>query len=138
MPRHPHPLRISTSRARDRLSALITRVQDPRAFVILTRHDRPVAALVSMAELERIWDQQDIADAIAGTHRPVMFTYGKGTGARTNREAAEAIRQVQMDRLTEREVLKKAGLEPVPGGEVAVEMEAAPPKRRWWARWRRR
>jgi len=113
---------ISTSRARDRLSAIITAVQDPRAFCVLTRHGHAVAAIVSMAELDRIVESQDIEDVVKHGQRPVKFIYGKGLDARTNQEAAEEIRRAQMDRLTEREVLAQAGLEPVPGGEVAVEM----------------
>jgi hypothetical protein len=48
-----------------------------------------------------------------------------------------------MDRRTEREVLKKAGLEPVPGGELVEEMEVVREveadrqvrRRRWWWFW---
>ena len=133
---HPVPLRLPSSVARSRLSEIITRVQDPRAFVVLTRHDKPVAAVVSMAELHRIWSSQDIEDVVAHGKSPVMFRLGK-TGCLTQREAAERILQVQMDRRMEREVLTGAGLAPVPGGELEVEAEAAAPRRPWWAFWRR-
>ena len=85
---HPVPLRLPSSVARSRLSEIITRVQDPRAFVVLTRHDKPVAAVVSMAELHRIWSSQDIEDVVAHGKSPVMFRLGK-TGCLTQREAAE-------------------------------------------------
>jgi len=131
----PLPLRLSTSTARDHLSAIITRVQDPRAFCILTRHGKAVAAVVSMDELHRIIDARDIEDVIAGKRRPASFTFGFGLGAETNREAAEKIRQIQMTRRTEREVLAQAGLDPVPGGEMVGEIEVEEAKKVGW--WRR-
>ena len=117
---------IPTTQVRDKLSTIITRVQDPRRYCILTRHGKAVAAIVSMAELKRIWNAADIDAAIAG-HRPAKFTFGTGDHM-TNHEAAEAIRELQMDRWMEREVLKKAGMHPVPGGELAGTVR----KRRWW------
>ena len=43
------------------------------------------------------------------------------------------IQQMQLDRLMEREVLKTAGLKPVPGGELEETVEVRQPKqRRWW------
>lgn len=145
----PAPLRVSTTDARDQLSAIITRVQDPRAFCILTRHGKSVAAIVSMAEMKRIMTQQDIEDISAGRHRPVMFRLGRG-GHMTNAEAAEAVQKAQLDRRMEREVLATAGLQPVPGGELVLEAEPvhpeAPPgptaasaggeRRAWWRFWR--
>lgn len=127
-------MRVSTTTARDHLSEIITRVQDPRAYCILTRHGKPVAAIVSMAELRRIWSDQDVKDVVSGRKTPVKFIFGRGSHA-TNAEAAEAILKVQMDRRMEREVLARAGKAPVPGGEVALEAEVARPrKRRWWVR----
>jgi len=59
----------------------------------------------------------------------------------TNAEAAEHVQRVQLDRRIERKVLKKAGLEPVPGGELTEGMEVVREvaleserkrRRRWW------
>lgn len=131
----PATLRLSTSAARDQLSAIITRVQDPRAFCVLTRHGRPVAAVVSMAELKRIWAQHEIEDIARNGHRPARFRLGRG-GFRTNAEAAEAIQTAQLDRRVEREVLAAAGLAPVPGGELVLEAEVPVAQRqRWWRFW---
>ncbi|MEM9550640.1 MAG: type II toxin-antitoxin system Phd/YefM family antitoxin, partial [Pseudomonadota bacterium] len=52
-------MRLTVSDARSQLGHLVTRVQDPRTEVILTRHGKPVAALVSITEVRRIWDLQD-------------------------------------------------------------------------------
>ena len=138
MTRPPRSMSLSTTAARDRLSEIITRVQDPRAYCVLTRHGRPVAAVVSMAELNRIWKQQDMEDIIDDRRHPGFFTFGRG-GHLTNAEAAEAIQEVQLTRRMEREVLRRAGLEPVPGGEIVVAetvLETAPARRRrWWWRW---
>ena len=138
MTRQPASMRLSTTAARDRLSEIITRVQDPRAYCVLTRHGRPVAAVVSMAELNRIWKQQDMEDIADDRRRPGFFTFGRG-GHLTNAEAAEAIQEVQLTRRMEREVLKRAGLEPVLGGEIAVTETVAQTvparRRRWWWRW---
>ncbi|MEL7026594.1 MAG: type II toxin-antitoxin system Phd/YefM family antitoxin, partial [Pseudomonadota bacterium] len=123
-------MKISTSVARDHLSAIIMRVQDPRAYCVLTRHGKPVAAIVSMAELKRIWSDQDIDD-IRNGRRPMYFRWGRGNHS-TNAEAADAILKVQLDRRMEREVLTRAGKEPLPGGEVAIEMGVERPPKRWW------
>ena len=136
-----HSYSVPTSVARGKLAEIVTLVQDPRSCVILTRHGTPVAAVVSMPELERIWQQQHIEDVVKHGERPVTFRYGPWEmGAATNQEAAEMIQQIQMDRLMEREVLKKAGLEPIPGGEVVAVMpeveEVVERKRRWWEVWR--
>ena len=126
---------LSTSVARGRLSEIVTLVQDPRSTVILTRHGKPVAAVVSMAEVQRIWAQQDVEDIVKHGRKPSMFYFGRN-GARTQHEAAEEIQKIQMDRKMEREVLANAGMEPVPGGEVMAEGDEE--KRRWWERWFRR
>jgi len=135
---HGHSYSLPTSTARAKLSQIVTLVQDPRATVILTRHGRPVAAVVSMTELKRIWKQQDIEDIVKHGRRPATFLFGKAEmGAATQAEAAEMIQQVQLDRRMEREVLKTQGLAPIPGGEVMAEMAEAP-KRRWWEGWLRK
>lgn len=105
-------MQLPLSEARCLLEHLCTLAQDPREIIVLTRHNTPVAAIVSMAEVQRIWDLQDI-DA---------------RGPRT-REAALQMREVQMTRATEREILAAGGLEPVEGGEVAVTV------RKGWRRW---
>lgn len=132
----PISYRISTTKARDRLPRIVADVQDPRAYVVLTRHNDPVAAVVSMSELKRIWEQQDIQDVIDGTHRPSSFYFGKGLGKATNREAAEEVRRIQMDRRIEREVLKRAGMDPMPGGELMLEISEHVSRPRWWQVWR--
>lgn len=141
-----HSYSLPTTVARDRLSEIVTLVQDPRTAMILTRHGKPVAAIVSIPELERIWAQQDIEDIVKHGARPAYFTYGRGGRHRTRQEAAEAVQKVQLDRRAEREVLKGAGLEPIPGGELVAELDAdempqdvrtAGHGRRWWQRWRR-
>jgi len=131
---------LPTSAARDRLSTVITQVQDPRSTVILTRHGKPVAAVVSMAELKRIWKEEEIEDIVKHGRRPARFMFGRGLTAKTAHEAAEQVHQVQLDRLMEREVLKGAGLEPIPGGELVAEVPDPEPVRvrRWWERFRRR
>ncbi|MEM6589833.1 MAG: type II toxin-antitoxin system Phd/YefM family antitoxin [Pseudomonadota bacterium] len=124
---------VSTSVAREKIAEIILLAQDPRAAVVLTRHGKRVAAVVSVEELERIWKQQDVEDIVEHGRRPVTFYFGKWSmGARSNAEAAEMIQQMQMDRFMEREVLKTAGLKPVPGGELEETVEVRRPKRRWW------
>ena len=129
----PVPIAVSTTAARDKLSEIIRLVQDPRSYCVLTRHGKSVAAIVSMAELLRIADQQDIDDTVKGKRRPMKMIYGTGDHA-TPREAAEAIQKVQMDRWMEREVLLKAGLTPVPGGELRVEMASSKETSEGWLR----
>lgn len=143
------PMRISTTKARAILTEIVTRVQDPRSYCVLTRHGKPVAAIVSMPELERIWSQQRVEDFVEEGWRPVTFEVGKGffASGKTQQEVAEELQQVQMDRAMERSILQKAGLTPIPGGEIetaievrsegldtGAELGGPPPRRRWW-RW---
>lgn len=129
--------RYSTSQAREKISEIILRAQDPRAAVILTRYGKPVAAVVSMAELKRIEGQQDVEDISVHGVRKHRHWFGPSElGARTLAEAGEKIQQLQLDRLMEREVLEKAGLPVVEGGELAAVVEVKERKRRWW--WFRR
>ncbi|MEY8842096.1 type II toxin-antitoxin system Phd/YefM family antitoxin [Cribrihabitans sp. XS_ASV171] len=131
-------MRLSVSQARPRLGQLVTRAQDPREVILLTRHGEPVAALVSMAEAQRIWDLSD--DGAVGWKHPLSGLRGwwrrrspvpgmepgpDGTYV-TAREAAIQVRKIQMTRAEERRILQAGGLEPVEGGELAAE------RRRWW------
>ncbi len=130
-------MRLTLSAARSCLGQLCTRAQDPREIIVLTRHDTPVAAIVSMAEVERIWDLQDIENhgiknPLSGTqggHLLRGFVPGLNNDPVTPREAANQMREVQMTRAAEREILAAGGLEPVEGGEVEVTR-----RKRWW-RW---
>lgn len=126
----PWTHRLPTTAARKHLSEIVTRVQDPRSFCVLTRHGKPMAAIVPMSALKRIQDLEDIEDVALHGHRPAKFRFGMG-GARSNAEAAEAVLKLQMDRKVEREVLANAGLEPIPGGELVGEV-AKEVKRKWW------
>lgn len=129
---YPAAISVPTSEARERLSGLITHVQDPRAFAVLTRHGRPVAALVSMAELKRIWKQHDITEMLESGQRRAGFYLGPSGKARTLREAAEEVQKIQLDRKQERELLDMAGLDPVTGGEILAEVPGHGRARRWW------
>lgn len=129
--------RLPTTTARKKLSDIVTRVQDPRSFCVLTRHGKAMAAIVPMSSLKRIHDLEDIEDVAKHGHQPAKFHFGTG-GWRSNAEAAEAVLKLQMDRKTEREVLANAGLEPVPGGELVLETEKVVPKKRWvWSWWKK-
>lgn len=132
----PERKHVPTSAARDRLPGLIQWVQNPRHTVVLTRYGRGVAALVSMEELAMINRAHEVAE-MENKPEAVMFTLGKGMQFATNTEAAAHIRDVQLDRLMERRVLEKAGLEPIAGGEVAEVAGFVEPKRRrrWWWFW---
>ncbi len=125
-------MRCSISQARTRLGELVTRAQDPRQVIVLTRHGKPLAALVSISEAERIWDLQD--DDTLGRKHPLSGLRGwwsKGRGIPgmepgpdgrylTARDAALKVREIQMTRAEERRILERGGLEPVAGGEIAA------------------
>lgn len=136
----PWTWRVATSIARKHLSEIVTRVQDPRSYCVLTRHGKPVAAIVPMKSLTRIHDLEDIEDIATGKTYPTKFRFGKNTHwCTTQKEAAEQVLKTQMDRKTEREVLKNAGLEPIPGGELVMDVDVATPvKRRWVWPWTRK
>jgi prevent-host-death family protein len=117
----PMPFRMPTSRARDRLSDIVLRVQERGCHCVLTRHGRPVAAVVSMDDLDRI-DRQEIIGRIGpGGVNPGQWWHDEAGRLITNAEAAEHVQKVQYDRLAERNALAMGGLEPVPGGELEVE-----------------
>lgn len=131
--------RFSTSVARENLSQIILLAQDPRAVVVLTRHGKPVAAVVSMAEMQRILKQQDVEDISVHGVRKLVHWFGPSElGARTLEEAGEKVQQMQLDRLAEREVLRKAGLPVVEGGELEAVVKVRRKKPRWWWPFRRR
>ena len=66
--------RVHTTQVRPRLTELFGRVLYRGEKVIILRHGKPIAALVSMADLNRIWEKEDDAlygprDAISGRRR---------------------------------------------------------------------
>lgn len=125
----PNVLRLPTTQARDRLPEIIAHVQDPRRTCVLLRHGKPVAAVVSLEEVRRLHDIEDIEDVSKRGKYPMRMRFGYGDHA-TQQEAAEAVLKLQYDRLTEREVLRNAGHEPVPGGELVMEGFVPVPKGR--------
>ena len=151
-----HGKYISTTLARKRLPELVTRVQDPREWVVLTRHGREVAAVVSFEDLKRIFDLHDADAKAARPPLPDGLVRIPGGGIGTPRQAAEKVLQVQMDRKREREVLEAGGLSVVRGGEIRSaegsqtsgggfeDLTGGAPggevgrdgRRRWWWFWR--
>lgn len=133
-------MRLTVSEARARLGQICAQAQDPREAIVLTRHGRDIAAVVSMAELARIWKLQDDdwfgrRNPLTGRRRGGAVVLGAGLVAGpdgrpvTAREAAEQVREIQLTRAEERRVLAAGGLAPVAGGEIA---ERAVPG--WWQR----
>lgn len=133
-------MRVTVSDARARLGQLCAEAQDPREVIVLTRHGRDLAAIVSMGEVKRIWKAQD--DSWFGRKNPLT---GKRTGNAmrlpgglipgphgrlvSEHEAAELVREVQMTRAEERRLLAQGGLDAVDGGEIAEKDAPA------WVRW---
>lgn len=134
----PAPLRVAVSKAREDLASIVLRVQDPRAYCVLTRHGKPVAAVVSMTGLRRIWREEDAERWGDPETRPGgVVRHPDGRFAADGQEAAAIVREVQLGRWQERQVLARAGMEPLEGGELRAEMEeVAVPEvaraRRWW------
>ncbi|NVO57232.1 type II toxin-antitoxin system Phd/YefM family antitoxin [Rhodobacteraceae bacterium B1Z28] len=135
-------MRCSISYARDHLGQLVTHVQDPREVIVLARRGKPLAALVSITEAQRIWDLE--ADERIGWKHPLCGMRGwwskrptipgmepgpDGTYV-TAREAALKVREIQMTRAEERRILARGGLDPVAGGELAARPVSA-----LWRRW---
>ena len=125
-------MKISVSEARSCLGQLCARAQDPRQPIVLTRHGRDIAALVSMEEVARIWRLQQEewrgpCNPLTGRPRgaslilPQGMTVGAGGKIVTQREAAEEVRRTQKARADERRMLEAGGLAPVEGGELMVE-----------------
>ncbi len=111
-------------------------------MIILTRHGKLPAVLISVAEVNRIWHLQD--DDEIGWKHPLngirgMWSLGRnipgmepgpdGTYV-TARGAALKVREIQMTRAEERRILAPGGLDPVAGGELA-----ARPVPSWRRRW---
>ncbi|MAC80139.1 MAG: hypothetical protein CML66_18970 [Rhodobacteraceae bacterium] len=126
-------MRITVSEARSCLGQLCARAQDPREPIVLTRHGRAIAALVSIEEVKRIWQLQseDWGPRNPLTGHPVsggalVLPEGMTTAADgkivTLREAARQVWKIQMGRADERRVLEAGGLDPVEGGELGVEV----------------
>lgn len=133
-------MQLTVSRARARLGEVVLIVQDPNEPVVLTRHGVPVAAVVSMTSLKRIWQMEDEVDRGMIKHplnkfplrvgeRIGRLVRGLGGKMVTPKEAALQVRTLQKQRAEERRILAAGGLEIVMGGEVAV--DATPRKRKW-------
>lgn len=136
-------MRVTVSTARGQLGHLCARAQDPREVIVLTRHGRDIAALVSMTEVARIWASQD--DQWFGRKNPLtgrrpskamVIAPGLVSGPNgrlvTHREAAEQVREIQLTRAEERRVLKAGGLQAVEGGEIAEKLGQ---RRQGWRGW---
>ena len=80
-------------------------------MIVLTRHGKDLAAIVSIAEVRRIWDLQE--EAWEGPKNPLTRRRGGGRRADLWRrgeggnhlEAAHQVRQVQLTRAEERRIL---------------------------------
>jgi len=133
-------MHLTISEARAHLGLLCTRAQDPREVIVLTRHANAIAAIVSMTEVERIWDLWDGVQR--GPKHPLSERRGwwlRGHGIPgmepgpdgkyvTKREAAQQVREIQLTRSEERRILLGGGLEVVEGGEIGERVEGA---RKW-------
>ncbi len=75
------------SEARDHLGELVSRVEHAADRVVLTRHGKPVAAVISMDDLRRLEAAEDEADLAAARealaaaearvpHREVLAEFG--------------------------------------------------------------
>lgn len=127
-------MRLTLTQARSRLGELCALAQDPRQPIVLTRHGRPLAALVSMAEVKRIWDLEGDArlgmrHILSGSRitRIPGLEMGVDGNLVTPREAALQVRERQWTRAEERRILEAGGVEGIEGGEIG---EGAPERRR--------
>ena len=119
------------------------RVQNPNAYIVICRYGKPVAGIVSMTGMNRIWQIED--EEVDGKIRHPLFNIGHYAGAKvttgrngktiTHREAALQLRTLQLERAEERRILREGGLKPVEGGELREERVVAVEKKRWW--WQR-
>lgn len=134
-------MRLTISEARSQLGRLCTIAQDPNQPVVLTRHGRPLAVLVSVAQAERIWNIDNTENwgwyhalhRSRHSNKPEWqdVVLGRDGRVTTPREAAQQVREVQMSRAEERRVLRLGGLKPVEGGEIGEKLP-------WWWPWGRR
>ncbi|MEM1102149.1 MAG: hypothetical protein AAGH73_11560 [Pseudomonadota bacterium] len=126
-PNRGHMITRTTTQARKMLPALLDWVQRPNGLVLLTRHGRSVGALVSIYDLQRIWSEEEMERTMeqirAGDPRGLPGTFFHLHLRGSSRESAEELRRIQLTRAEERSILANHGLEPVPNGEVAVEVE---------------
>ncbi|NNF23180.1 MAG: type II toxin-antitoxin system Phd/YefM family antitoxin [Rhodobacteraceae bacterium] len=117
------PHAMSTSELRAHLSQAILRVQDPRDYIVITRSGRPVAAMISMKELRRLWDYQDHDDRsplhpVTGRPEsnvigiPAGYTRTEEGALVTPSEAAEEMRRRIEMRQAEERVLRLGGIDP--------------------------
>lgn len=139
-------MKLTVSQARSQLGQLVTHAQDPRSVIVLMRHGKPIAALVSMTEVRRIWSAQD--DAWVGRPNPLTgrrmgptlkvsgdLVMGPDGTPVTREHAAQIVHSRQMARADERKMLAAGGLSPVEGGELVGEMVGETTERLpWWRR----
>ena len=78
-------VQVTTTGLRPRLAELLRRAEMGRELVVITRHGRPAAALVSMDELRRI--REDIDDELQGPRDPAS---GRRSGSMITRECERA------------------------------------------------
>ncbi|MGJ8610124.1 MAG: type II toxin-antitoxin system Phd/YefM family antitoxin [Octadecabacter sp.] len=148
-------MQLTLSAARTRMSELVTKVQDPNECVVLTRHGVPVAAVVSMANLHRIWQMEHEEERGEIKHPLNKFPHVvgsplgrlvRGLNGRmvTRREAALQVRTMQKTRAEERRILEAGGVEGVEGGELRLENDpvdrssnSRAEPRRWFRLWGR-
>ena len=67
---------LSVSRARESLTETVNRVHYQGERVILERHGKPVAAIVSVEDLKRLEEVEDLLDADAA--KKALKERGKG------------------------------------------------------------
>lgn len=134
-------MKMTVSQARANFGAALMQVQNPNDYVVIYRYGKPVAGLVSMAGLRRIWQIEDEEER--GKIRHPLFKIGHYVGGKvttgrdgktiTHREAALQLRTLQLERADERRILREGGLKPVEGGELMEErVEVVEKKRRWF------
>lgn len=133
-------MRLSVSTARAHLGEVIMHVQNPNECAVICRYGKPVAGVVSIDSLRRIWeiaDEQDLGK-IPHPLRPGIHimgsavTTGKDRRRVTLREAALQLRTIQLRRREERRIIREGGLEVVEGGELEEERDVLVKPRRWW------
>ena len=92
------PMIIPSAKLRARLTEALDTAIAERDFVLITRHGKKVAALVSMAQMERIWEDENLdlfGPVDPKTGRPMGAAWVQKTGWKRGmpapwEEAAEA------------------------------------------------